>query len=253
MESATLFITRFEYWIYGLLAIAALYYIRLYWRGIRGWQSTLFGLEREQARAAITRSLALLFLLLVVGVSVFFTAGLAESTGERAPQVAAPDDLPPVIYGTLAPIAFPSPTATLGVDLASPGDGTPAPTPAPTPIGQAWPPLPLVLDRTGCRNPDATLHSPTDNARLRGTVDITGAANIPDFAFYKFEIASHATGGNWITLSAGDKPVVNGRLGTWDTSVVEPGIYVFRLVVFDRAGLSPLPCVVGVEVLAPVQ
>lgn len=248
MESAVEFIVQYEYWIYALLLLAALYYIRLYWQGMRAMQATLFGLEKEHARGKIIRSLSLIFLLLVVAVSVFFTSAVSAASRLKLAQVSVPASgaVPTVIYGTSAPLTFPSPTAAGPVEMEPvPADGTPPPALTPTPSG----PLPLSVDTRGCLNPAAQLTQPGNDARLGATVEIFGTADIRDFAFYKFEFASYYSGGEWITLTAGAQPVVNGRLGVWDTSNLAPGLYAFRLVVVDRSGQSPLPCVIAVEIL----
>ncbi len=42
---------------------------------------------------------------------------------------------------------------------------------------------------------------------------------------------------------------MDSDLGFWDTTLVNPGDYGFRLVVTDTAGNAPLPCVRRVRVL----
>ncbi len=43
---------------------------------------------------------------------------------------------------------------------------------------------------------------------------------------------------------------MDDTLGAWDTRLIEPGAYLFRLVVTDTSGNAPYPCVIEVEVTA---
>jgi hypothetical protein len=85
-------------------------------------------------------------------------------------------------------------------------------------------------------------------------VTVAGTANIQNFAFYKYEYIPVSAGvpvagAVWRAISAGTDPKVDEELGIWDTSIVTPGDYAFRLVVTDTAGNAPLPCVLTVRVL----
>jgi hypothetical protein len=83
-------------------------------------------------------------------------------------------------------------------------------------------------------------------------VTIQGQPTSPNFAFFKYEYRTAgglpAPGAVW-AISAGTTPTTNGDLGAWDTTLVIPGDYAFRLVVTDTAGNAPLPCVQKVRVL----
>ena len=120
------------------------------------------------------------------------------------------------------------------------------------------PGLVVFSQGVGCLNPDATLTSPQDGESISGTVKILGTANIQNFAFYKVEYRSLTPDSSWLTVSAGTVPVCEGKceiseeLGSWDTSLVSPGEYGFRLVVTDTEGNAPLPCEIQVRVL-PTQ
>src|SRR4030042_1913347 len=72
-----------------------------------------------------------------------------------------------------------------------------------------------------------------------GEAEIRGTANIPNFGFYRYEYRALASGSAWRAIGAGDTPVVDGLLGVWDTRLVLPGDYAFRLVVADAAGNAP--------------
>lgn len=228
MEEALLLIQAYQTWIYAILGLALLIYGRTAFYQWKALRLAEFGLERERARRGATRSVAMLAWIMVVAALTFLTATF----------------LSPAVPAAMRPT--PLPTVSL---LATPV------TPAPAFAGPAATGLPEAgLDPTGCENALATLTSPAQDAELRGSVTVEGTANIANFAFYKYEYISLA-GGNpapgavWRAISAGTDPVVEGELGAWDTTLVTPGDYAFRLVVTDTAGNAPLPCVIRIRVL----
>jgi hypothetical protein len=137
------------------------------------------------------------------------------------------------------------------------------PTPIPTVSLLATPSTPGVgglvaatplagpeIDTSGCLNSQATLTSPDHESTVSGVVEIRGTASIPSFAFYRLEFLDLAGGFGWQAVSAGTQPVVDDRLGEWDTTLLPSGDYAFRLVVTDTAGNAPLPCAIRVRVLS---
>ena len=111
-------------------------------------------------------------------------------------------------------------------------------------------PLPaVVVDSAGCANLLATILTPATGESLTGVVEITGTADIANFAFYKYEYISLTAGAVWRAIQAGTQPRQDGVLGTWDTRLVIPGDYALRLVVTDTVGNAPQPCVILVRVL----
>ena len=71
MEEALGFFRAFETWIYLLLGLVGLYYIRrfaLAWQELR---SASFGLERESAQARLNQSASILVLVLTMVVTEF--------------------------------------------------------------------------------------------------------------------------------------------------------------------------------------
>lgn len=228
MEEALLLIQAYQTWIYVILGVALVVYGRLALRWRRELRVAEFGLERERGRRGATRAIAMLAWIAIVAVLTFLTATF----------------LSPAVPANLRPTALP--TVSL---LATPV------TPAPGASGPAATSLPqAVIDPTGCQNELATLTNPVEGAEVRGTIPVEGTANIANFAFYKYEYValaagSPAPGAVWRAISAGTTPVTEGELGVWDTTLVIPGDYAFRLVVTDTAGNAPLPCAVRVRVL----
>ena len=92
---------------------------------------------------------------------------------------------------------------------------------------------------------------------VSGLVVVLGVADITNFAFYKIEYKRLMPGEVWHPISAGTQPVcendcqVKEELGTWNTTLVTPGDYAFRLVVMDAEGNAPLPCEIQLRVLPP--
>lgn len=83
---------------------------------------------------------------------------------------------------------------------------------------------------------------------VRGRVNISGSASIPNFQFYKVE---YAPGRNPpessyrnIAPDVHRTAVVGGLLDVWDTAGVPDGAYALRLTVVDIRGNFPCPPVV---------
>jgi len=71
---------------------------------------------------------------------------------------------------------------------------------------------------------------------------------VPNFGFYKYEYAAQGSE-TWSTILAGNKPVIAGILGTWDTTEITPGDYQLRLVVSDNTGVELPACIIHVRVV----
>ena len=219
MTEAVILIARYQYWVYALLGLVSLVYLRALRQARLVLGRTPFGLEKEAALQRQNGALAMLFILAALGLSVFVLNRYVVP-GLR--------DVRP-----------------------TPGPGA-APTPRPTaaPVGAGNAGGPLVVDSSGCANPNATLTEPQPNAHISGSFTVRGTANINNFAFYTLEIGGERTNGVWVPLHVGNTPVNNGDLGTLDAGAYESGEYALRLVVKDSAGNYPPPCVVPVTIVA---
>lgn len=70
------------------------------------------------------------------------------------------------------------------------------------------------------------------NNTVRGAVELNGSANIPDQQWFYVEAAPYEAGAEatWTPIvSFQMSPIVDGSLGTWDTSVQNDGFYQIRL------------------------
>jgi membrane carboxypeptidase/penicillin-binding protein PbpC len=82
------------------------------------------------------------------------------------------------------------------------------------------------------------IFSPTGGEQVSGTVAVTGRADTPRFRSYTLEYGEGTSPRTWTEIEESDEEVESGRLGTWNTRNLAPGIYTLRLVVEDRGGDS---------------
>ncbi|GAB4463570.1 MAG: hypothetical protein Kow0070_24280 [Anaerolineales bacterium] len=205
--------------VYILLAIAALYAFRWMWLAWREWREAVFSLEREFALTRLRRATAFGFLILLLFFAEFYVSALI------VPSLPAADAF---VTPTLDLLATPAGTLP-------PGTALPLETPA------------VQSGMSGCEKDKIMLTSPKPGEVVTGTVTLTGTASIPNFGFYKYEIAPVGTS-LWTTIAAGAKPVKDGELGQWDTTALANGDYFLQLVIIDNVGKTIEPCIIAVRV-----
>ena len=217
-------LASYEPLIYIALAIGGLFAFRRMWRSWREWRDSVYGLEREFALRRLGQATAAAFLILALVFVEFFIATFI------APSLPATDILAtPTLDLLLTP-----------VNTLSPEQATQA---ALSPVTQAAP-----SGMSGCVPDQIMITAPEPGAPVSGVVEITGTASVPNFGFFKYEVAPMGSQ-NWATISAGREPMVNEVLGTWNTSSLTNGDYFLRLVVTDNVGVSLEPCVIAVRVV----
>ncbi|NJC95926.1 MAG: hypothetical protein FIB03_06245 [Anaerolineae bacterium] len=205
--------------IYIGLAIAGLYAFRRMWRSWREWRDSVYTLEREFALKRLGQATAFGLLIQLLLFVEFYVATFI------APSLPATDIM---TTPTLNLLATPVGTA--------PPDGE---VPLITPAAQSG--------MSGCVPDEIMLTSPVPGEEIRGPVELIGAADVPNFGFYKYEFASVGTG-TWATISAGSETKRNESLGFWDTTALANGDYFLQLVVIDNVGQTLEPCVIAVRV-----
>lgn len=213
------------------LGLWGLIFIRrfvLAWQELRG---AVFGLEREKAQSRLNQSASILVLLLSIAVVEFVLVSFI------APALPGANLLPTPTLDLLA-----TPTTTLAVDQLENRAGTDALTGVPLQATQF----------PGCIPGQINITSPSNGQEVSGVIEITGAANIPNFGFYKFEI-KRPDESLWLTIQAGNSVVDNGKLGDWDTTRLTPGEYQLGLVVVDNQAQSSPACIIQVRVVPPPQ
>jgi len=214
----------YEPLIYISLAILGLFVFRRMWVAWREWRDSVYTLEREFALWRLGRVTALGFLVLGLFFVEFYIATFI------APSLPASDLLTTPTLDLLA-----SPQSTL-----VPVDSTQAVLP---PLTQ-----PVQNGMSGCVADQIMITSPKSGEEVRAVVDLIGTADVPNFGFYKYEIAPVGTQ-NWATVSAEREPKKDALLGKWNTLSLGNGDYFLRLVITDNVGNSLEPCVIAVRVL----
>jgi tetratricopeptide (TPR) repeat protein len=81
------------------------------------------------------------------------------------------------------------------------------------------------------------IDAPAQGAVLNSVVEVRGSAHSDNFDYYKLESGVGASPTEWSVIGPlVYEPVINGTLGTWDTSLLPDGEYSLRVVVVDRSG-----------------
>ena len=85
---------------------------------------------------------------------------------------------------------------------------------------------------------DVAIASPGEGAVVAGIVPVFGSASVPGFASFEVQYGiSHDPGAFSLPISGPfGAPVVNGQLGTWDTTQLENGPHTLRVLVRDQRG-----------------
>jgi hypothetical protein len=228
MEEALRFFRAYEVWIYLLLGLGGLFYIR---RFILAWQElreAAFGLERDSAQVRLNQSASVLALVMAFAITEFFLVSFVAPT---------------------IPGAVPLLTPTL--DLLATATSTLSPTAAETPgVATVTPQGTAPLTGEGCLPGQVLITSPQNSSEISGLVTITGTVSIPNFGFYKLEM-KRPDEANWQTILAGNEVVISGTLGSWNTSLFPPGDHQLSLVVTDNQGNSLPACVIQVRLTNP--
>jgi len=205
--------------IYIILAIMGLYAFRWMWRTWREWRDAVYSLEREFALNRLGRATAFGFLVLLLFFAEFYVATFIVPSLPAFDFLVTPTlDLLATPVGTLSPD---------GVVLLN------------TPEVQSG--------MSGCVPDQIMITAPEPGEVVSGTATLSGTANVPNFGFYKYEIAPVGTE-NWITISAGAEIVVDDELGQWNTTALANGDYFLQLVIIDNVGQTLEPCVIAVRV-----
>jgi hypothetical protein len=225
MAEVLRFFRSYEIWIYFILGVLALWQIRKFtlgWEEVRG---AAFGLEREAAQNRLNQAATMLLLLLLMSVSEFTLVYIV------APSIPGAIPIPSPTLNLLA-------TATVVIPLE-----TTSPESAATPVAS---PVNGQAGGQGCVPGSVAITSPKDGDTVSGVVEVKGTADIPNFGFYKYEIARPGET-IWLSLNAGEAPVKDGVLGEWITNMLPAGDYMLRLVVTDNKGQTLPACIIQVR------
>jgi len=218
------YFVRYAPLVYLALALWALFSLRSLIRSVRERRNAIFGLEREMSQRRMALSVAAIVLIFLIAF------------GELVLQAFLAPSLPALsLLSTPTLNLLAVPTNTLPPEIAA-QLGSAVPTEYPTAIV------------SGCIPGQIMLTSPKSGEQVSGDVLLTGSADIPNFGFFKYEVAL-AGSENWSTILAKRVAVQDGELGHWDTAQLTPGDYLLRLVVTDNQGNSLPPCVISVRIV----
>ena len=229
------FLESYEDFLYGCIAVLALWYLRSYLVADHQLRIGAYIVERETAIREKMKALSILIVLAGLLSLVYFGARRSLPTVDTI--LSGSDYLDNNIIMLTS-----VPTVTPDVVLLLPGQ--------PTQVGNQEIDLAKLkntqvpISGTGCENTNAIISSPLPGAVLSGDVEVQGTADIIDFAFYTLEIST--VGDNWLTVHTQDIPVSSAVLGNWNSSIYEEGEYAFRLVVYNAAGAYSQPCVIPI-------
>jgi hypothetical protein len=230
MEEVLPYLQKYEGWIYGLLGIVALIYFQKLVVAWKDWQGTYFGLEREIAQRRFSTALTILLLLVLFVLMEFVIVSFVM------PNYPQSLSLPTATLDLLA-----TPTATLPALIAG---ANAIDTVEVIPTASA---LPI---QEGCIAGQIEWADPKPGQEISETIELKGTVNVPNLGFYKYQYAIPGED-VWTDIAAGNQPKVDGQIGFWNTSQLNPGDYQLRLVVYDNQN-QPFPaCVIPVRVNRP--
>ena len=227
MEEAIGFFTAFEFWIYLLIGLAALFFIRKF---VLSWQElkdAAFGLERESAQSRLNQAASVLVLLLTMAVSEFVLVYFISPAIPAASAIPTP---------TINPLS--TATTTVSAEMANPEESGMA--------EEELPPASAIGE--GCIPDQIMVSFPIEGQEVSGVVEILGTADISNFGFYKLEI-KRPEETVWLTLQAGNQVVRDGKLGDWDTRRLTPGEYQLGMVVVDNQAQASQSCIIRILVV----
>ncbi|HEX2978807.1 MAG TPA: hypothetical protein VHO48_00955 [Anaerolineaceae bacterium] len=235
MNEILRFLEAIEVWIYAILGLVGLFYLRKFLLALSEWRGAVFGLERDNAQHRLSEATSVLALMLLIGVGEFLLVSFV------APTFPGVNSLPTPTLDVLS-----TATATLAAGQGSSAEGTPAPTSVGTPV--------VAGDGCVAGQLNFTVPKPGDN--VSGKVVLKGVITVPDFGYYKYEYTP-VDQETWVTIAAGNNvtqtPEPDGSdLGEWDTSAITPGDYLLRLVVTDHQGTNLPACIIPIRI-APAQ
>ncbi len=246
MEQVLRFIADYQWWIYAVLAVVLVFYLR---RAIASRQQgvrSIFKLEQEQLHLKYRRSVMISAVVLLVMVSIFMLGNPLRLTPAVTPEPSPSVTTGPLLAPTLTPTAPPPTITTTATATRVP----PTPPNRPTATVQVVVATPVPAVRPpACPDPNRRITSPGINQAVQGSVPVRGTADHPNFDYYKVEVGTGTNPGQWTVV--GDlhrAPVSGGVLETFNAAAYPPGVYTIRLVVVDKTGNFPEPCQVTVTV-----
>lgn len=258
MSNVIFLIDQVAVGLYGLLAGLILLQGWRFFNAHGEYRATYYELERDLARqrqaGALTTVIVLLELgLLVVGVQVSAAPYLQQSLTlqDEISQAQLPVEEPLFVTDTPPPVV----DAGLNLEPADlPFDGNEVgfvstPTLTPTPVGTIVPNPPPA---EGCSDERATLQIPANGMRIFQPTTIRGTAFTDQFSVAKIEIRGPATNNVYSVIETTDQIARTAvELSQFVPSDYDPGLYQFRLAVFDISNTLVASCMVNIYISDP--
>ena len=245
MERVVQLVADYQWWIYGVLGLVLLFFLRRAMVARRENARATFKLEREQAQSRYNRSVVISAVILLVVIAAFVVSNPLLSPPQVTPQATPTVTTGPLVKATLTstpppPTITPTPKPSL-TPLTRPTTVSPTPEVVATNTPEVRPP--------SCPNPNARITSPGINQIVKGNVAVHGTANGDGFQYYKIEVGLGREPNTWAVVGELHYARVDhGQLETFNSSAYGAGTYTLRLVVVDKTGNYPEPCRVTVIV-----
>lgn len=245
----------------GLYAVLGGLLLLQGWRFLNArseYRATYYELERDLARQRQTASLTSIIVLVELGVLV---AGVQASAApylqqnilleERISEVQQPAEEPLFVTDT-PPAVVASGLELEPADL--PFDGgevgfVSTPTLTPTPVGTIVPNPPPA---EGCNDERATLQIPANGMRVFQPTTVRGTAYTDQFSAAKIEIRGPSTNNIYSVIHTTDQVARSTvELSQFIPSDYIPGLYQFRVTVFDITNTLVASCMVNIYISDP--
>jgi hypothetical protein len=247
MQRVLEFLAAYQWWIYGVLGLILLFYLRRALLARREGAQSIFKLEQEQARVRYGRSVSIAAIILLLMATVFVLSNPLLPSPSPTPEPTTTETAGPLVASTLTPTP-PPPTVT-PTAVATQARPTRPVRPTDTPAASVT--QTPVVQPAACLNPNVRITSPGTNQVVQGSVPVRGTANISSFQYYKVEVGpgAHPKDQEWTVVGQlHQTPVSGGVLETFNSAAYPPGTYTLRLVVVDQTGNYPEPCRVTITV-----
>jgi hypothetical protein len=245
MESLLNFMATYQKWIYSILIITGILYLKRLISAWREWRATIFGLERDAAQSKLNSSLVMVFLILLLLAAEFITLTFIVS---EWPQVKISSATVPTVgpdMGILSP-ASSDMQINSKVEIAAQGENGLS--------GEnqsLLTPTPFLGNQTfsGCIPGQIEWIAPKSGEEISGLYELKATVNYQDMGFYKYQYSLLNDQKSWTAISAGNLPVLEGQLGVLATTEIANGDYVLRLIIVDKNNVESSPCDVAVRIM----
>lgn len=222
----------YEIWIYALLGVVFLFFLRKLALAAREWRTAQFGLEKIIAQRKTSFALTLVAIFGLLLLAEFVLVSFVSPNLPQQRMLATP---------TLDLVS--TPTATL-----------PAAALDVTYTPESIQVTPSGVSAEGCVAGSIEWIYPQNGDVVQGTVNLDFIVNVANLGFYKYEYLQ-AGSSEWITIAAGNVPVVStgetedATQRAWNTSALIPGDYQLRLVVADNENNTLPACTISIRII----